>query len=300
MKKMTSQAQMKRNALRTDRQWERYEWERYGLGCLALLMLGMIIAAVPASASLLDESHPYVSFNLGANRSEGIRFVDGKDTGEAVLYGNERTFDAGRVDTGLAFGFVLGLQTQHNLRAQLEIGAAHGLDYRGGSNYARSGDPQPSEAGLDTWHFLVAGYYDFSGWALPSGRKLQPFVGVGLGALDYTLDNYAQRFPAPDDPTGYLRRGPGGEVPFTALPKGSDRNFSWMLTAGVVLPIRERLTFEFSYRYNDAGEIATDAGNISIVRFREDGSRREIQVPINETSSDYRFHSLCLTLRFAL
>ncbi len=290
---MTTQAQRAK-------QNTRLQVGRYELGFMALLMLNLLTATAPASASLFYESQPYASFNLGAARSEGIRFVDGKDTGEAVLYGNERTFDAGRVDTGLVFGLIVGLQMPHNLRAQLEFGASRGLDYRGGSNYARSGDAQPSEAGLDTWHFLVAGYYDFPGWALASGRTLRPFVGAGLGVLDYKLDDYAQRFPAPEDPTGYLRRGPGGEVPFTGLPKGSDRNFSWMLTVGVSVPIRERLTFEFSYRYSGAGEIATDVGNISIVRFREDGSRREIQVPINETASDYQLHSLYATLRLDL
>ena len=43
---------------------------------------------------------------------------------------------------------------------------------------------------------------------------------------------------------------------------------------------------ELSYRYTDAGEIRTDVGDIAIVRYREDGTRRDIPVRIDETSAD--------------
>ena len=102
------------------------------------------------------------------------------------------------------------------------------------------------------------------------------------------MSGYVQRFPEPDDPQGSLRRGPGGEVPFTALPGGSGRNFTWMLTAGVAIPVGGNIQLDLSYRYTDAGEIRTDIGDIAIVRYREDGTRREIPVQIagDETSAD--------------
>ena len=48
----------------------------------------------------------------------------------------------------------------------------------------------------------------------------------------------------------------------------------------------------------DAGEIRTDIGDISIVRYREDGTRNEFPVPINETSANYRTHAVLAALRF--
>ena len=145
---------------------------------------------------------------------------------------------------------------------------------------------------------LLAGFHDFPGWEIAPGRRVQPFLGTGLGITDYRIGGYVQRFPEPDDPQRSLRRGPGGEIPFTALPGGSGRTFTWMLTAGVAIAIGGNIHLDLSYRYTDAGELRTDAGDIAIVRYREDGARREIRVPINETSADYWTHSVLAALRF--
>ena len=136
-----------------------------------------------------------------------------------------------------------------------------------------------------------------SGMGLAQGRRIA-FPGAGLGLTDYRLDRYVQRFPEPDNPQGYLRRGPEGEIPSTILPNGSGQNFTWMLTGGVAIPIRSSIDLDLSYRYTDAGEIRTDPGDITIVRYREDGTRREIMVPINRTTADYRTRSLLAVLRF--
>ena len=71
-----------------------------------------------------------------------------------------------------------------------------------------------------------------------------------------------------------------------------------MLTAGIAIAVYRSIHLDLSYRYTDAGGIRTDPGNIAIVRYREDGTRREIPVRINETSADYRTHALLAALRF--
>lgn len=240
----------------------------------------------------------YLSLGMSLIRSRDTRFVDGEDAGHAALYGSEDTFDAGGVDNGLQFHVAAGVRLPSELRVQLEFALARALDWRGNTNYRNSGERQPSEARLDTRQLLLAGFHDFPGWALASGRRVRPFLGAGVGVTDYRLSGYVQRFPEPDDPRGHLRRGPGGAIPFTALPGGSGRNLAWMLAAGVAVPIRDGIHLDLSYRYTDAGEIRTDTGDIAIVRYREDGTRREIPVPINETSADYTTHSLLVTLRF--
>ena len=127
---------------------------------------------------------------------------------------------------------------------------------------------------------------------------MRPFLGAGLGITDYRLGGYVQHFPEPDDPQGSLRRGPGGETPFTGLSAGSGRNFTWMLTAGVAIAVSGSIHLDLSYRYADAGEVRTDAGDIAVVRYREDGTRRETPVRINGTSAAYRTHSLLAAIRF--
>ena len=253
---------------------------------------------LPASGANSAGNVPYLSLGMALVRSRDTRFADGEDAGHAALYGNEELFDAGAVDCGLRLHLAAGVRLPSEQRVQLEFGLARALEWRGNTNYRNSGEHQPSEARLDTRQLLLAGFHDFPGWALASGRRVRPFLGAGLGVTDYRLSGYVQRFPEPDDPSGYLRRGPGGEIPYTALPRGSGRNFTWMLTAGVAIPVRSSVHLDLSYRYTDAGEVRTDTGDIAIVRYREDGTRREIQVPINETSADHGTHSLLATLRF--
>ncbi len=241
---------------------------------------------------------PYLSAGLALIRPQAARFVDGADAGHAALYGSRQRFDAGDLDDGLQFHLAAGVSLPYRLRAQLELGMARALDWRGNTNYRSSGARQPSEATLDTRQFLLAGFRDFPGWEIATDRPVRPFLGAGLGITDYRLSGYVQRFPEPDDPQGSLRRGPGGEIPSTALPGGRGRNFTWMLTAGVAIAVGGRIHLDLSYRYTDAGEIRTDVGDIAIVRYRGDGTRREIPVRINETSADYRTHSLLAALRF--
>ncbi len=254
--------------------------------------------AVPVAGANAASSAPYLSAGVALIRSQATRFVDGADAGDAALYGSRHRFDAGDLGDDLQFLLAVGARLPYRLRAQLEFGLARGLDWRGNTNYRASGGRQPSEATLDTRHFLLAGFHDFPGWEIAPGRPMRPFLGAGLGVTGYRLGGYAQRFPEPDDPQGSLRRGPGGQVPFTALPGGSGRNFTWRLTAGIAIPVGARSHLDLSYRYTDAGEIRTDAGDIAIVRYREEGARREIPVCINETTADYRTHALLAALRF--
>ena len=266
----------------------------------SLLVSGIGSAAPDASAEPAVGYVPYLSLGIGVIRSADTRFFDGEDAGHATLYGSDDHFDAGAVDSGPQVHLAAGVRTPSGVRVQLEAGLARSLDYRGNSNYRNSGTRQPSGADLDVIHLLLVGVYEFSGWNLPSGRSLRPFVGVGVGLTDYRLTGYVQRFPDPDDPNGYLRRGPGGEVPSTALPGGSGRNLSAMLTVGASIPIRARVHLDLAYRYGGAGEISTEVGDITIVRHRGNGTSREIQVPINETSAEFRTHTLLANLRFDL
>ena len=241
---------------------------------------------------------PYLSVGMGMGRSRDIRFVDGNDFGYAALYGSTDRFDAGAIDPGMQAYVAAGVRTPSGLRVQLEAGLARALDYGGNTNYRNAGKRQPSEAELDAWQLLIAGLHDFPGWEVVPGYAALPFVGAGAGVTGYRLSGYVQRFPDPDNPNGYLRRGHSGEVPFTTIPGGGGRNFTWLLTAGIAIPVREGIHLDLSYRYTDAGEIRTEAGDIAVVRYRDDGSRREILVPINETSAEFRAHSLLVTLRF--
>ena len=228
----------------------------------------------PAAAGNAIGHVPYLSLGIALIRPKDTRFFDGGDAGHASLYGSRFTFDTGAVGSSFEFHLAPGVRLPSGLRLQMEFNLARAPDGRGNTNYRNSGGHQPSGARLDTWQFLPAGFYDFPGWELDSGRRVQPFLGAGLGITGCCLSDYVQRFPEPDNPQGSLRRGSGGEIPYTALPGGNGQNTTWMLTAGVAIPIGRSIHFDLSYRYIDAGEIGTEIGDIVIVRYRENGTRR--------------------------
>ena len=285
----------------------RIDGARFRTALLPLVVVVWVLATHGRTAAAAEDPRaaetdaalyaPYLSAGVALVRARDTRFVDGADAGNAALYGSPQLFDSGALDDGLQFHTAAGLRLPCRLRAQLEFVLARSLEWRGNTNYRASGARQPSGARLDTWQLLLAGFHDFPGWDVAPGRRARPFLGAGLGITGYRLGGYIQRFPEPNDPQGPLRRGPGGEIPFTALPGGSGWNFTWMLTAGIAIALSGSTHLELSYRYTDAGEIRTDVGEIAIVRYREDGTRRAIPVRIDETAADYRTHAVLAALR---
>ncbi|MYE23020.1 MAG: hypothetical protein F4Y01_03610 [Gammaproteobacteria bacterium] len=124
-----------------------------------------------------------------------------------------------------------------------------------------------------------------------AGRGLRSSGGGGYGAADYRLTDFVQRFPA-------LRQGPNGEIALTALPSGSDREATFSLTTGVAIPLKGPWELDLAYRYTDGGDVETDLGDIDIVRYRADGTRRDLAIPIDRTAGEHRSHTLSATLRW--
>lgn len=265
----------------------------------ALLVLapGLTPWSRPVYAQTPAERGPYVSIGLAALAPQGARFTDGADAGDANLYGRPELFTSGDFGNALLSHIAAGYGFTPRLRFQVEFGMARQLEFRGTANYPRAGAVQPSTADLRTRQLLAAGFYDAAVWRIGRGLQIEPYVGAGIGFTDYRLDNFVQRFPDPDDAAGYLRRGPAGEVPFTGLPPGSGRSATGMVTAGVAVPVADRVRFDVAYRYTDAGSVSTAAGgDILIVRYHR-GSRSEAEIPINETTADFRTHAVLATLR---
>ncbi|MYI45098.1 MAG: hypothetical protein F4123_01675 [Gemmatimonadetes bacterium] len=276
---------------------------------------GMVAQVAPAAASVQfrpfvvnhpsapEETalEPYMVVGFGIIRSATTRFSDGHDSGHYALYGSEDLFDVGAFATGLQGRLAVGAKVPSRLRVQLELSLARRLGYRGNTNYLIAGEQQPSEAKLDAWQLLLAGFYDLPGWTLDPGREVRPFLGVGAGINTYRLSGYVQRFPDPVDPNGRLRRGPGGEIPYTAIPGGRGRNLSWMLAAGLAVPLVEgSIQFVLSYRYAGLGEIQTDIGEMTVVRYRNDGTWGENLIRINQTAANLSAHSLLAAVAFEL
>ena len=275
----------------------RFNRVSFRLGVLCCLF----VCSMPANSEDLPENRAYFILGLGAVFPEETRFTDSgrADSGIAKLYGSPDIFTDGDFDAGIQWRAGMGYRFTPSLRAQVEFGMSNGLDYRGNANYRRSGARQPSEAELETRQFLFAGFYDFPSWEVGGNLRVQPYLGAGAGITDYDLEDFVQQFPTPDNPHGYLRRGANGEIPLTRLPPGSGQKFTWMVSAGVVIPMTKRTRLDLSYRYTDAGEITTGVGDITIERYRQDGSRREdLFVEIDKTVAELKTHALLAAFRF--
>ena len=67
----------------------------------------------------------------------------------------------------------------------------------------------------------------------------------------------------------------------------------------MVIPVTARTRLDLSYRYTDAGDITTDVGNITVERYRQDGSRREdLLIQIDKTKAELKTHALLAMFRF--
>ena len=266
-----------------------------------LVLYCLAMYSMTANSQERVESKAYFSLGLAALFAMETRFTDTRrpDSGIAKLYGSPRVFTEGDFDTGIEWRVATGYRFTPGLRVQVEFGMTNGFDFRGNANYQRSGERQPSEAKLDMRQFLFAGFYDFPSWRVGDSLRIQPYLGTGTGITDYALKDFIQRFRAPENPDGYLRRGAGGEVPLTHLPPGSGQKLTYMVTTGVVIPVTKRTRLDLSYRYTDAGEIKTDVGDITIVRYWQDGSRREdLLIEIDKTVAELKTHALLATFRF--
>ena len=258
-----------------------------------LLGLGCLSAVPPAltAQALTGPGRFSLTVGVAAVLPAGVRFVNGEGAGEVALYGDDE-FDTGTLGAGLEYSFTAGYRFGA-FRAQVELEVTGQFAYEGQSNYPSGGPVQPTEAQMKTRRLVLSGFHGFGALG-----GLRPWVGAGLGGNRYHLTDYIQRFPNPDDPSGHLRRGPGGEVPYTSLPPSTGHGFAWMLAAGLTVPLGGDALLDFGYRYTDAGRIGTAIGDIEVVRYNEDGSRRLLRIAINSTIADLRLHSLTATLRW--
>ena len=263
---------------------------------LAAVAPGATPWAGAVHAQTPSERGPYVGIGLALLAPQDARFADGADGGHAQLYGRPELFTSGEFGAALLSHVAAGYRLTRRLRVQVEFGTARRREYRGTANYAGAGAVQPSTADLGARQLLAAGFYDAAVWRI-GPLRFEPYVGAAAGFTDYRLDDFVQRFPDPDDAAGYLRRGDAGEVPFTGLPPGRGRSATGMVTAGMAVPVAARARFDLAYRYTDAGSVGTAAGgDILIVRYNR-GYRSEVEIPINETTADFRTHAVLATLR---
>ena len=240
--------------------------------------------APPAEAT--DRSGYYFRGALALDRTEAVEFRDEDCASQspAALYGCGTGNDGeplhGLVDSGSTVGFEAGFGRVVTPGLRLE-GLVHyrpGVSLDGEANFVQTQARQDISTELSAYGALVAAYLDIP-WLDPVYGI--PFLGAGLGASRIDVKETRMTFTRTS----------------TLVPGGRTTDFTWMVTAGIGMPLTGRVTLDVAWRYTDYGRVRTEAGRGAIVW--RDGSREPLELDLAPTRGRLRTHGVVMGLRYA-
>ena len=227
--------------------------------CLPCSLFALLVAApslVLASPGA-QEPGPYVRLGAGVQWPDTSALKDQRcsSTSPPALFGCEQGDDGrslgayGGFDQAPVVDAAVGYRWTPWLRTEALLNWSPQLNVSAQSNFLGAGSNQPvSTSGNGLAGFGVL-YVDG-----PSLATVRPFIGAGLGAARTSLADVTYRFPAISSDAVTVTSG------------GSSTSFAYLLTAGVSIPVSERLDLDLAYRWTDLGTVKTNAGSAKIVR----------------------------------
>ena len=247
-------------------------------------------ASGPAAAPPVQPAHRsgyYFRGSLALERTQTVEFRDQDCSSQspAALYGCGTGNDGeplhGLVDSGTTLGFEVGFGRVLTRWLRLE-GSVHyrpRVSLDGEANFVQTQARQDVSVDLSVYGALAAAYLDIP-WPAPGYGV--PFIGASVGASRIDVNETRMTFTRTS----------------TLVPGGHTTNFTWMVTAGIGIPVGERVTLDLGWRYTDYGTIGTEAGTGAIVW--HDGSRAPLELELAPTRGRLRAHGVTVGLRYAL
>ena len=250
-----------------------------------------VIAASSAAWSpvkaqpVADAKGAYLRIGAGVQWPESSLLTDQNcsSTNPPALFGCGKGNDGDRLGADGAFrqspqaDLAVGYRWSPWLRTEALLNWSPQLSYQGQSNFlGPAGSNQPVSASGQALSGFAVVYVD-----APPVVGLQPFVGAGLGAARTQLGDVTYRFP-----------GIAGDAS-TTTQGGTSTSFAYLLTAGVSLPVSERIALELAYRWTDFGTVKTRTGTAQIVR-----PSRKTNLTIGGTEMDWTSQTVMASLRF--
>ncbi|MEO1198637.1 MAG: outer membrane protein [Pseudomonadota bacterium] len=209
-----------------------------------LTLAGMLLAAPVMAADFpgpapLPEYGPQSTAEFGSNwylRLDATyslsNDVEISQAGGALLL-NET------IDDGVAYGIGFGVELSNWLRADVTFDYRPGVDVSGQTfcNGAGCGGSQfvTDRTSIDSALFLANGYVDLGTW-----RRITPYVGAGIGAVNHNTDDLIADIPNADG----VDRIEGAQT----------WEFAWALMAGASVDISPNFKIDAGYRYLDLGQ----------------------------------------------
>jgi len=185
---------------------------------LAGSTLALALVAAPAFADGMAQGGASSGSGWYAGLFAGVAWPEDWDLNEV---------DRIEMDTGFAFGGVLGTQVQDNVRVELEV-----------SNWNADGDCTVGKCGIQTLDMDALSVLGNAWVDIPVQSTLTPYVGAGLGVSWVELSGNGRS----DTGTG----------------------FTWQLGTGVRADLGPRTTIDIGYRYKSAVMDSDDFNGIGL------------------------------------
>lgn len=220
---------------------------------------------------------------LDLRASSRFKDVDCSSETPAALYGCGTGVDGAALSASGEFARAPGFEAGAGYAASNRVRVEATLQYRppfsfnGRANFVQTSGRQDVSADVSSVTALVSAYVD-----LPGHGALIPFLGCGGGLARNSIGETRMAFPRTT----------------TVVPGASRTGFAFMLTAGVAVRIREKISVDAGWRYLDAGAVESGRGKGRILW--RDGSREPLELDLAETRADLSSHGLRVSLRYAL
>jgi len=258
---------------------------------MGLVAAGLTVVAASSAAwspvmaqPVADAKGAYLRIGAGVQWPESslLKDQDCSSTNPPALFGCGKGNDGDRLGADGAFrqsplvDLAVGYRWSPWLRTEALLNWSPQLTYQGQSNFLGAGSDQPvSASGQGLSGFAVV-YVD-----APPVLGVHPFVGAGLGAARTQLGDVTYRFPGIAGDASTITQG------------GTSTSFAYLLTAGVSLPVSERIALELAYRWTDFGSVKTRTGSAEIVR-----PSRKTSLTIGGTEMDWTSQAVLASLRY--
>ena len=150
------------------------------------------------------------------------------------------------------------------------------LNWHGQAIFLGAGSNQPVKASEQSLAGFAVVLVD-----APKVIGIRPYLEPGVGVASSSIDDITFDFPA---------KGPDAA---TMIQGGSSQSLATLLTAGVAIPLSDRIELNLAYRWMDLGRISTPDATATITR-----PQRRTRLEIGGTQMDLKTQAVVGSLRF--
>ena len=254
------------------------------IGCALGCSTAALIPTLAAASEQDADRGLYLRLGAGVQwpQTERLRDQDCSSTTPPALFGCGSAEDGrplgalGSFRQSPTLDAALGYRWTPWLRTEALVNWSPQLDWQGQANFLGAGSNQP----------VTATGRSLAGFAVvlvdaPEVIGVRPYLGAGLGAASIAIADITFGFPA---------KGPSAE---TVVKGGTSQSLATLLTAGVAIPLSDRIALDLSYRWMDLGRLSTPKATATITR-----PQRRTRLGIGGTQVDLKSQAVIGSLRF--